>query len=63
MFLALLALGLIFCAMTLVWLSAYAAAVAKAGDFLRRARIHRVLDGLTGATLIALGLRLARERA
>ena len=41
---ALLALGLVFCAMTFVWLSAYAAAVAKAGDVLRRPAIRRVLD-------------------
>jgi threonine/homoserine/homoserine lactone efflux protein len=34
-------------------------AVAKAGDFLRRSRIRRALDGLMGAVLIALGVRLA----
>jgi threonine/homoserine/homoserine lactone efflux protein len=60
-FLALLVLGLLFCALTLAWLTAYAAAVARAGDFLRRPRIRRALEGLTGAVLIALGLRLASE--
>ena len=59
---ALLALGLVFCTMTLVWLTSYAAAVAKAGDFLRRSGIRRALDGLTGAVLVGLGLRLATER-
>jgi threonine/homoserine/homoserine lactone efflux protein len=59
---ALLALGLVFCTMTLVWLTAYAAAVAKAGDFLRRSRVRRWLDGLTGAVLVAFGVRLATER-
>jgi threonine/homoserine/homoserine lactone efflux protein len=59
---ALLALGLVFCALTLAWLSAYAAAVAKAGDVLRRSRVRRWLDGLTGAVLVAFGLRLATER-
>jgi threonine/homoserine/homoserine lactone efflux protein len=59
---ALLALGLTFCLMTLVWLTGYAFAVAKAGDFLRRARIRRVLDGLMGAVLVALGLRLATQQ-
>ena len=62
-FAALLLLGLIFCVMTLAWLTAYAFAVAKAGDFLRRSRVRRALDGLTGAVLIALGLRLAAERS
>ena len=59
---ALLALGLVFCTMTLVWLSGYAAAVARAGDVLRRSRVRRTLDGLTGAVLVGLGLRLATDR-
>jgi threonine/homoserine/homoserine lactone efflux protein len=59
---ALLALGLVFCAMTFVWLSAYAAAVAKAGDVLRRPAIKRVLDTVVGVILVSLGLRLATER-
>jgi threonine/homoserine/homoserine lactone efflux protein len=61
-FAALLFLGLVFCALTLAWLSVYAFAVAKAGDFLRRTRVRRALDALTGAVLVALGLRLAAER-
>jgi threonine/homoserine/homoserine lactone efflux protein len=36
--------------------------VAKAGDVLRRSRIRRALDGLTGVVLVGLGLRLASER-
>jgi threonine/homoserine/homoserine lactone efflux protein len=59
---ALLALGLVFCSLTLVWLVAYAAAVAKAGDVLRRRSIRRAFEALTGAVLIAMGLRLAAER-
>jgi threonine/homoserine/homoserine lactone efflux protein len=59
---ALLALGLVFCAMTLVWLSAYSLVVAKAGDFLRRPRVRRAIDAVVGAVLIAFGLRLAAER-
>jgi threonine/homoserine/homoserine lactone efflux protein len=58
----LLLLGLVFCLMTLAWLTAYAFAVAKAGDFLRRTRIRRVLDALTGSVLVGLGLRVAAER-
>jgi threonine/homoserine/homoserine lactone efflux protein len=45
-----------------VWLSAYAAAVARAGDVLRRPAIRRVLDAVVGAVLVGLGLRLAIER-
>ena len=58
-FLSLLALGLVFCALTLVWLTGYAFAVAKAGDFLRRPKIRRAVEGVTGAVLVALGFRLA----
>jgi threonine/homoserine/homoserine lactone efflux protein len=61
-FAALVGLGLLFCALTLAWLSAYAVVVARAGDFLRRSRVRRILEGLTGAVLVALGLRLAAER-
>jgi threonine/homoserine/homoserine lactone efflux protein len=58
-FWALLPLGLLFCTLTLVWLTAYAFAIAKAGDFLRRPRIRRAIEGVTGAVLVALGVRLA----
>ena len=58
---ALFVLGLVFSAMTFTWLTGYAFAVAKAGDFLRRTRIRQALDRVTGAVLVALGLRLAAE--
>lgn len=58
-FAALLALGLLFCAMTLAWLGGYAVVVAKAGEALARPRIRRTVEGVTGAVLVALGLRLA----
>jgi threonine/homoserine/homoserine lactone efflux protein len=61
-FAGLLALGLLFCAMTLLWLSAYAVAVARAGDLLRRTPIRRALDAVTGAVLVAFGLKLATDR-
>ena len=61
-FLTLFALGLLFSLMTLTWLIGYAFAVARASDFLQRPRIRRVLDVITGAALLALGLRLATER-
>lgn len=56
---ALLALGLVFSLMTLVWLAGYGVFVAKAGDVLRRPHIRRVLEGISGAVLIAFGVRLA----
>jgi threonine/homoserine/homoserine lactone efflux protein len=61
-FLPLLLLGLTFCAMTLVWLTAYALVVARAGSYLRRTGIRRALEAATGTVLVALGLRLAAER-
>ena len=59
---ALVALGVVFCVMTLVWLSAYAAAVARAGDVLRQPGVRRVVDAVTGAVLVAFGVRLATDR-
>ena len=56
------ALGLCFCAMTAAWLTAYAFAVARAKTVFERPRVRRVVDGLTGAVLVALGLRLASEQ-
>jgi threonine/homoserine/homoserine lactone efflux protein len=61
-FLPLLFLGLVFCSLTFVWLTAYAIVVARAGDLLRRPRIRRTMEALTGAVLVALGLRLATEQ-
>ena len=58
-FASLLALGLVFCTLTLVWLTAYAFAVARACDVLRRPRIRRALDAVTGLVLTAFGIRLA----
>jgi len=60
-FVGLAALGLLFSLMTLVWLTGYALATARMGDALRRPRIRRTLDGITGSALIGLGLKLAAE--
>jgi threonine/homoserine/homoserine lactone efflux protein len=60
--LALLVHGLVFACMTLVWLAAYGVVVAKIGDVLLRPHVRRALDALTGAVLVALGVRLATER-
>jgi threonine/homoserine/homoserine lactone efflux protein len=60
-FVTLLGLGLLFCSLTLLWLTAYASLVARAGVVLQRPRVRRVLDAVTGAILVAFGLRLATE--
>jgi threonine/homoserine/homoserine lactone efflux protein len=57
-FLALLALGLLFCAMTLAWLTLYAVAIAKLRRFLA-GRVRRALDAVTGVALMLFGARLA----
>jgi threonine/homoserine/homoserine lactone efflux protein len=58
----LLALGLMFCAMTFAWLSLYSLAVDRAGDFIRRSSLWRVIDSITGVILTAFGIRLAAEK-
>ena len=55
------ALGLLFSLMTLAWLAGYALAIARIGNVLRGGAVRRLLDGLTGMALVALGLRLAAE--
>jgi threonine/homoserine/homoserine lactone efflux protein len=53
-----LALGLLFGAMTLVWLTCYAIAVHRLREVLEGS-IRRALDAATGIVLVAFGLRLA----
>jgi len=60
-FFTLLALGLVFSLMTLAWLVGYSVVVARAGDVLRRPRVRRALEGVTGVVLIGFGVRLATE--
>jgi threonine/homoserine/homoserine lactone efflux protein len=57
--LPLMFLGLVFCGLTFLWLAGYAAAVARAGDLLRRDRVRRWLDAVMGTALVGLGVRLA----
>jgi threonine/homoserine/homoserine lactone efflux protein len=45
--------------MGLAWLTAYATFVDRLGRVLSRSRVKRRMEALTGAVLIALGLRLA----
>jgi len=46
----------------LVWLTAYAWLLDRAVTAFKSTRLRRALDALTGAVLVALGLRLAAER-
>ncbi len=57
----LLWLGVLFSLLTFFWLTAYAAAVARAGRLLRESRVARVVEGVAGLTLIGLGVRVATE--
>jgi threonine/homoserine/homoserine lactone efflux protein len=58
-FVELFALGVVFCTLTLAWLSGYALAVSRASELLRRSRVWRGIEALTGAVLVALGVRVA----
>jgi threonine/homoserine/homoserine lactone efflux protein len=44
--------------MSLVWLSIYAAALGVLAERMGRPRVRRVLEALTGALLVGLGVRL-----
>ena len=56
-----LALGLVFASLTLVWLSGYAVVIARLGFVFARPLIRRAVDALTGAVLTLFGVRLATE--
>ncbi len=58
----LLLLGALFNAMGVAWLLSYAALAARGRDVLRRPRVQRAFDRLSGIALVALGARLALER-
>jgi RhtB (resistance to homoserine/threonine) family protein len=60
-FAALLFLGLVFAAITLLWLVAYGVAVGHASEQMRRPVLRKTLDRITGVVLIAFGVRLAFE--
>jgi threonine/homoserine/homoserine lactone efflux protein len=56
-----LALGLVFCALTWIWLAVYATAVARMQATLRRPRVRRTMEAVTGTVLVGLGVRIAAE--
>lgn len=58
MFSQLLVLGAVFAALTFVWLSLYSVVLGLAGKWLQRSSVRRAMDGMAGATLVALGIRV-----
>jgi threonine/homoserine/homoserine lactone efflux protein len=61
-FAGLMTLGLLFSALTLVWLTLYATLVEQASAWFRRPRVQRGVQAVSGAALIGIGARLALER-
>ena len=61
-FATLLALGIVFAGMTFLWLAFYAASIHKVRNALQRPVVRRLVEGVTGTVLIALGLRIATEQ-
>jgi len=60
-FVLLLVLGFNFCLLTLAWLVGYAFTVERVSRTLRRLSVRRALDGLLGAVLVGLGVRVGSE--
>lgn len=60
-FVPFLVLGIIFVAMTILWLFIYCVVTARAAQTLMRPRVRAALDRATGVVLIAIGLKVATE--
>jgi threonine/homoserine/homoserine lactone efflux protein len=60
-FATMLSLGLAFCSLTLLWLAFYATMLDRITHVLRNTAMRRAFEAMTGAVLVALGLRLATE--
>ena len=58
----LLALGVVFVALNVLWLGGYAYAASRLAAVLVRPSVKAALDRVTGTVLIAFGVRLALER-
>jgi RhtB (resistance to homoserine/threonine) family protein len=61
-FLPLVVLGVIFCVLTLAWLTLYAVVIGRGSSFLRRPRVRLWLDRFTGVVFVGFGIRLALEK-
>jgi threonine/homoserine/homoserine lactone efflux protein len=58
----LLLLGVLFNCLGVIWLLTYASLAARGRNLLRRPRVKRTLDRVSGVALVGLGVRLAFER-
>jgi threonine/homoserine/homoserine lactone efflux protein len=58
---AMLFFGLLFCALTWLWLALYVTVLARLRGVLHRGVVRRVFEAVTGAVLVVLGLKLAAE--
>jgi threonine/homoserine/homoserine lactone efflux protein len=56
-------LGLLFCALTFLWLAAYSVGVAHARRLLSRPRVRRALDAVAGVAFLGFGVRLATDHS
>ena len=54
-------LGVVFSALTFVWLAAYATALTTAGRLLRATRLRRAIEAASGTVLIGLGVKVAAD--
>lgn len=56
---SLILLGTVFSLLTLAWLALYACAIASAGAWLNSSKVRRCIDGVAGAALVGMGVRIA----
>jgi RhtB (resistance to homoserine/threonine) family protein len=59
MFSQLAALGAVFAALTLTWLSLYSVVLSLAGKWFQGSAVRRTIDGVAGVALLGLGVRVA----
>lgn len=52
-------LGFVFAFLTLLWLALYASVLSVAGIWLQRSRVQRWLEGVAGAALLGMGVKVA----
>lgn len=55
----LVVLGVLFATLTFIWLSSYSILLGVAGEWLQRSPVRRTIEGIAGAALIGLGIRVA----
>lgn len=57
-----LLMGLLYTGLTLLWFVLYICLLEKISSFMRKPRTKLAIEGMTGAILIAFGIRLALEK-